>query len=74
MESVANADETLGEMFLEERTPSVAELKVISCIHTEGCGLWGPDLDNLCKKEGCGLWGPDFDILYTRRRLWVVGS
>nr|XP_023673916.1 elongation factor G, mitochondrial [Paramormyrops kingsleyae] len=27
VESVANADETLGEMFLEERTPSVAELK-----------------------------------------------
>lgn len=28
VECVANADETLGEMFLEERIPTVGDLKV----------------------------------------------
>lgn len=28
VECVANADETLGEMFLEERVPTVGDLKV----------------------------------------------
>lgn len=30
VECVANADETLGEMFLEERIPTVGDLKVSS--------------------------------------------
>lgn len=39
IEAVANADDALGEIFLEERTPNVDELTVIPICHKLCSGL-----------------------------------
>lgn len=40
VECVANADETLGEMFLEEKIPTVDDLKVFQMLFSTVCFLW----------------------------------
>ena len=48
IEAVANADDALGEIFLEERTPSEDELTVIPICHKLCCGFGTKYLFKFC--------------------------
>lgn len=60
VECVANADEKLGEMFLEERVPSADELKVRARVRADvmrTLSARGSDRFSVCLCSGCCATG-----------------